>query len=87
MEIRKNTMVTALKLPKDVVLGEVLVSFVGRHSVIIENYRSILFYTDTEIKLQAKNCRVHIHGVRLKVEYYNSQEMKITGQMRSIDFV
>mgnify|MGYP000638809643 FL=1 len=26
-----------LKLPKDVVLGEVLVSFLGRHSVVIEN--------------------------------------------------
>ena len=25
-----------LKLPKDVVLGEVLVSFLGRHSVVIE---------------------------------------------------
>ena len=31
-----------LKLPKDVVLGEVLVSFLGRHSVVIENYRGII---------------------------------------------
>ena len=31
-----------LKLPKDVVLGEVLVSFIGRTSVIVENYKEYL---------------------------------------------
>ena len=34
-----------LKLPKDVVLGEVLVSFLGRHSVVIE------YYTNEEMKI------------------------------------
>ena len=40
-----------LKLPKDVVLGEVLISFVGRTSVIVENYRGILIYDDKTVKL------------------------------------
>lgn len=53
-EESKEKAASALKLPKDVVLGEVLVSFLGRHSVVIENYRSIILYTDCSIKLQAK---------------------------------
>ena len=38
----KAAAVSALGLPRDVLLGDVLVSFVGRREVCIENYRSIL---------------------------------------------
>lgn len=75
-----------LKLPKDVVLGEVLVSFVGRCSVTIENYRGILIYDDSTVKLQAKHCKLMIHGKRLHIEYYNHDEMKITGLIQSMEF-
>ncbi len=74
------------KLPKDVVLGEVLVSFVGRSCVTIENYRGILIYDDSTVKLQAKHCRLSIHGKRLHIDYYNHDEMKITGLIQSMEF-
>jgi len=75
-----------LKLPKDVVLGEILVSFIGRYSVTIENYRGILIYDDNTVKLQAKNCKLQINGKRLHIEYYDHSEMKITGQIQSMEF-
>ncbi|MFR5602021.1 MAG: YabP/YqfC family sporulation protein [Lachnospiraceae bacterium] len=86
LDNQKVAMVSALKLPKDVMLGEILISFVGRHSVMIENYRSILFYTDKQIKLQGKNCRLNIQGSRLQVEYYTKEEMKVVGQIKSVEF-
>ena len=49
--VSKAAAVSALGLPRDVILGDVLVSFVGRREVCIENYRSILMYTDTLVKL------------------------------------
>ena len=70
----KKTAVSALGLPRDVILGDVLISFVGRSQVNVENYRSILIYTDTLIKLQARNCKVVIHGARLKIDYYTRSE-------------
>ena len=73
----KKTAVSALGLPRDVILGDVLISFVGRSQVNVENYRSILIYTDTLIKLQARNC---------KIDYYTAEEMKITGQVGSLEF-
>ena len=82
----KKTAVSALGLPRDVVLGDVLVNFVGRGEVNVENYRSILIYTDTLVKLQAKNCKVLIHGSRLRIDYYTAEEMKITGQITSLEF-
>lgn len=82
----KVAAVEGLKLPKDVVLGEVLISFVGRYSVTIENYRGILIYDDKTVRLQAKHCKLQIHGKRLHIDYYNHDEMKITGQIQSLDF-
>lgn len=82
----KTAVVSALKLPKDVMLGEILISFVGRHAVTIENYRSIILYTDTLVKLQGKNCRLVITGARLTIDYYTDEEMKLTGQIKSVEF-
>ena len=82
----KKTAVSALGLPRDVILGDVLISFVGRSQVNVENYRSILIYTDTLIKLQARTCKGVIHGARLKMDYYTAEEMKITGQVGSLEF-
>lgn len=86
LEESKEKAASALKLPKDVVLGEVLVSFLGRHSVVIENYRSIILYTNCSIKIQAKNCRVIVSGSRLMIEYYTNEEMKINGFIKSLEF-
>lgn len=86
MQEGKEAIVSALKLPKDVMLGEVLLSLIGRQAVMIENYRSIVLYTDTLVKLQAKNCRLSIHGARLTIEYYTVDEMKITGFIQSVEF-
>lgn len=67
-------------------LGEVLVSFVGRTCAIVENYRGILIYDDQTVKLQAKNCKLQFHGKRLHIDYYNHDEMKISGQIQSMEF-
>ncbi len=82
----KLTAVEQLNLPKDVVLGETLVTMLGRYSVVVENYRGILVYNDSMVKLQGKNYRLSICGKRLRIEYYNHDEMKITGQISSVEF-
>jgi len=74
------------RLPKDVVAGDVLVSFVGRRSVTIENYRGILIYDESRIKLQAKHCKVTLLGKGLHIDYYDHDEMKISGLVTSLEF-
>ncbi len=80
----KERVIAAMNLPKDVYLGELLVSLVGRRAVYVENYRSILLYTDTQLKLQGKNCKLKICGKNLMIEYYTSDEMKVTGKIEAL---
>ncbi len=58
----------------------------SKSQVNVENYRSILLYTDTLVKLQARNYKVLIRGSRLRIDYYTPEEMKITGQIGSLEF-
>ena len=86
-EEKKRMAATALGLPKDVVLGR-MYWFVlpGFHEVCIENYRSILMYTDTLVRIQARNCRVTLHGRELRIRYYNQDAMGVCGQIQSMEF-
>lgn len=83
----KMAAVQELGIPKDVVLGEVLVSFAGRCCVTVENYRGILLYDDQTVKLQARNCRLEIRGRRLHIAWYNHDQMMITGQIQAMEFI
>ena len=80
----KKEMTETLELPKDLVYGSVLVSVTGREEIFIENYRGILEYDSSHIRLQTKGCRLVINGSHLHIRYYTNDEMKITGFIEQI---
>lgn len=83
---QKKAVVSALNLPEDVFLGEMLLSFTGSNSAVVENYRSIIFFSDTILKLQGKNTKLTITGKRLSIEYYDKEQLKVSGQIKSAEF-
>lgn len=85
-EREKMSLSEIFKLPQDAVKGESLLTFIGTTTVRIENYRSILIYSDTLIKIQAKKYKVLVAGKRLKIRYYDKDEMEITGRIASVSF-
>ena len=80
----REQVIEQLELPKDFLLGEVIVTVTGRKELLIENYKGILNYEDSFIKIQAKNCRIMITGRNLLIDYYTNEEMKITGFFEQI---
>lgn len=75
-----------LELPKDFLLGDAILTVTGRRELLIENYKGILNYEDSFIKIQAKNCRITITGRNLSIDYYTNEEMKITGFFKQIEY-
>ena len=82
----KSEVVDSLKLPKDILLGAVIINVTGQSEAFVENYRGIIEYTDTSIVLQTKTCTVSIAGKSLCIEYYTNDEMKITGHIMCIQY-
>ena len=84
--VEEKTAVPSLGIPLDVSKGETILHFLGRRSVHIENYRSILLYSDTCIRIQGKRYVLSLTGKHLKIHSYDKDEMEITGQMEVVRF-
>lgn len=82
----RERLASAASMPKDVVLGASVITILGRNEVCIENYRGIIEYTDTLIRVQTKSGQVRLTGKRLQIEYYTNDEMKIKGRLVSLEF-
>ncbi|MCI9539477.1 MAG: sporulation protein [Lachnospiraceae bacterium] len=79
-------MAESLKMPKDLVYGDVLIQVSGRHEVYVENYKNIIEYTENSIRLQTKSGKLSISGKQLHIEYYTGEEMKITGYLSEFKY-
>lgn len=77
-DVRRN-LAENLKLPKDLLTGDVNVRIMGKREVFIENYRYIIEYSEAVLKLQCKNTKLKITGNKLVIEYYSKDEMLVKG--------
>lgn len=82
----KKDIVESLDIPKDILYGAVIVTAMGPYEAYIENYKGIMEYTDSKIRIQTKNCRLEIIGKQLLIAYYTNEEMKITGIIQAINY-
>ncbi len=80
----KEQMVSALELPADLAYSEPIVTLTGSTEVLIENYKCILAYTDSEIIVLTIRGRVNICGKNLEILWYTPHEMKITGIISAV---
>ena len=83
----KELVVESLKLPRDSVLGDSIITVTGNTEILIENYKGILQYSDELILLQGKNRKIELKGKRLNSVYYTNEDMKISGMIESICFI
>lgn len=76
-----------MQLASDVMEGDFILRMIGKQQVWLENYRSILEYTAEQIVVIGKQIRIQMQGTNLRIEYYGTVEMKISGNIESIQFV
>lgn len=84
-DIKKNV-TESLRLPRDLMMGDVNVRITGKNVVFIENYRYIIEYTEAVLKLQCKNTKLKICGNKLVIEYYSKDEMLVRGIINEISY-
>ena len=74
-----RTISKILNLPTDVMCGDTRITWIGNTKLKVENYRSILIYSDCLIQIQAKYHSLKIEGEQMKILYYDKDEMLICG--------
>lgn len=82
----RNKVAELSELPKDVVMGMPVLTVTGQVELNLENYRGIIEYTDTLVRIQTKSGQIKVNGRGLQVAYYTNDEMKINGRIESIEY-
>ena len=79
----KQKIQAAMEIPKELLKNYSRVTIIGGEDVWIENYKSILEYSEDLIRLSNNIC---IYGQDLSVEEINSEDIFIIGKIRNIEF-
>ncbi len=73
-----------MHLPADILAGAPIITATGRNEICLENYKGIIEYNGSVIKVQTKLCKICIEGKQLNILYFTEDEMKITGYIHAI---
>ena len=75
-----------LEFPREVVSTDVKITILGFNEILIENYKNILEYGEIFIKINIFDGTINIHGFNLNLEQMTDDDIKVTGEIDSIDF-
>ncbi len=75
-----------LEMPREVVSSDVKVTILGFNEIYIENYKNILEYEETFVKVNLFNGTINIHGFNLNLEQMTDDDIRVTGKIDSLDF-
>ncbi|MCD7905208.1 MAG: YabP/YqfC family sporulation protein [Clostridiales bacterium] len=75
-----------LELPQEVLNGTPLMTVCGSESVVVENFRCILNFSECQVIVEAKKSCYFIEGRGLKLEYIKRDIVKIKGEICQIGF-
>lgn len=76
-----------MQITSDVTEGATIVRVHGTKEAWLENYQSLLEYTDESIRVAGKHIEVCVEGTGMRIEYYGPIDMKIVGTIQKIEFV
>ncbi len=76
-----------LDIPPDVTEGATIVNVYGNRSALVENYKSIIEYSDTKIKLQGKHVKLLIEGSKLEIDRFTKEDCKIRGIIHQVQYI
>ncbi|MEG2378018.1 MAG: YabP/YqfC family sporulation protein [Clostridia bacterium] len=74
-------------LPADALAGLSHVEIIGARDVLIENHRGILEYDVNDVRVSTGIGIIHICGQCLMISAMNASELKLSGDIQSIEFL
>lgn len=75
-----------LLLTEDIRYGDVIIHMIGDRVIEVENFKSILNYSETTIILQGKSQLVVISGEDLIIISYIDHFIRMSGKIHEIEF-
>lgn len=83
----KERVTNMFSLPKEIVLDLPLIQATGRGEVNIENYKNLLEFAETKIRLGTKDGIIVVEGEGLKLQQVTSENVLIAGRISGISYL
>ena len=61
-----------------------IITLHGTKEIYVENFKSIISLTETEVIIKAKGEIISIGGEMLQMEYFNKNDIKISGKIHNL---
>lgn len=82
----KEKIAASLALPREVFLSESRVIALGTSEVNIENYKGIIEYSSSAIRIKTENGKTGITGQDLEIIEITDEDLSIKGRIETIVF-
>ena len=86
MQKFRKKIAEAFGMPPSAVMNIPVVTVQGNISVGIENYKSVVLYTENEIYLNCGEYTVSLHGRGLCIENISSDFVSVSGDLEKIEY-
>ncbi len=83
----RERMADELNVSKEMILDVPKMVFIGDREVVVENYKSIVEYTETKIVLEANPRGLRFLGQGLEIKSITREMLFITGKITKLEFV
>jgi len=75
------------ELPQEIVLDLPLISVIGQSELRVENYKSLLEYSDTHIRVNTGSGVLKIEGRKLTLKQLTSESVTVTGVLVNFGYI
>jgi len=83
----KKKLANILDLPKEIILNYPLISVNGNEDIVVQNYKNLVEYTSTILRINTFCGILKIEGKNLNIDRITSEDIKISGSIYKIEFL
>jgi len=83
----KEKLTSALALPKEIALNLAVVTIMGQGEIAVENYKNLLEFSETKIRIRTQNQVISIEGERLMLQQITTENLTIIGRITTISYI
>ena len=77
----------ALSLPKDIVMNLPLIFITGNSELSIENFKGVIEYTDSRVRINTTCGILKIEGKSLSLKRISSEGLTLAGLIVKVEFL
>ena len=82
----KRKVSAMLEIPKELALNLPLVTITGSEELLIENYKSVIEYSDDRIRISTSCGVLQIYGHKLLLKHITSEDISVSGTIKKLEY-